>query len=80
MIPCKNHNDPDVTDCLGYADDRFTMDFDDVVPGEKLYWCENCGPRAHAMVELIHKAIENRPGFEEEFVAAMDAVEDGGDA
>jgi hypothetical protein len=76
MILCKNYDD-EAPGCLGMADDRYTMDFSDVEPGAKIYWCSACGPVAHAMDAAIQEAFETRPGFAEEFEEAIETVERG---
>lgn len=48
---CKDEGDR--PGCLGVADERYTMDFGDVEPGAKVYWCAYCGPEAHAMAEVM---------------------------
>ena len=70
MILCKNHDDA-VLGCLGMADDRYTMDFGDVEPGAKLYWCANCGPVMHAMVVALQDAFETRSDFADELQEAI---------
>lgn len=58
--------------CLGEADDRYTMYFDDI--GEPpIYWCAHCGPEANAMDKAITKALNTRgPEFKEKFREAID--------
>lgn len=59
--------------CLGIADSRFTMRFDDI--GEApIYWCSSCGAKAIAMNKALQQAFETRPGFFEELRAAVDEV------
>ena len=74
-ILCQNIKDPDAPWCLGVADARYTMDFSDVEPGSKVYWCAACGPKEKALEKAIMGAFETRSGFEEEFQEALDRVE-----
>ena len=75
MTPmCKNHGDPDAIDCVGFADDRYTMDFSDIgLP--PIFWCSVCGPEAHELEASIMIAFETRPGFAEEFERAIEKAE-----
>jgi len=61
----------DAPGCLRDADERYTMDFTDVGHGY-IYWCSKCGPIAHTLQANIEEAFVTRPGFEEEFRAAID--------
>jgi len=57
MDKCNDYGDPDVPECLGEPDDRFTMRFDDI--GERpLLWCSACGPRAKSMEEALTEALD----------------------
>jgi len=50
------------------------MDFGDVEPGAKIYWCAFCGPDAHAMNDALVEALEVRG---QEFVAEVsEAIDD----
>lgn len=69
---CRDHGDANVVDCLGVADDRYTMDFTDVEEGAYIYWCSMCGPRAHAWQALLDKALDERPGFAEDLKREID--------
>lgn len=59
--------------CLGIADSRFTMRFDDIQE-EPLYWCSCCGVQAQQMNEALQQAFETRPGFAEDLQKAMDQL------
>lgn len=77
-IMCKNFDDPDYPgDCLGIADDRYTMDFSDVEPGAKIYWCSRCGPGAQAIETAITEACEDDPSFAKRFEAAIEKAKRG---
>lgn len=75
MNMCKNYLDTTAPPgCRMLADERYTMLFDDI--GEKpIYWCGACGPLVMEIDALIDKAIETRPGFAEEFRAAIDEAQ-----
>ena len=75
-VMCRNYAD-EAPGCLGLADNRYTMDFDDVEPGAKIYWCSHCGPVAHAMDRAIQEACATRPGFAEELREAIDKAKRG---
>jgi hypothetical protein len=58
MTRCRDEKDPDVVGCLGEADPRYEMRFDDL--GEPpIQWCSACGPRAHAMNAALVEAIRD---------------------
>ncbi len=60
--------------CLGEADDRYTMRFDDI--GEApIHWCAACGPEAHAVNAALDHAFKTRPGFAKELERAIDEAE-----
>ena len=61
--------------CLGEADERFTMNFDDI--GEQpLHWCSNCGANAHAMNEALREAARKQGVvFVKRFSELVDAAE-----
>lgn len=62
--------------CQRDADERYTMDFTDVEADGFIYWCATCGPLAHAMESAINEAFATRPGFADEFAAAIKIAED----
>lgn len=66
---CRDYGDR--PGCLGEADERWTMRFDDI--GEKpIYWCAFCGPDAHAMGAALTEALETRgPEFATEVDEAI---------
>ena len=64
-------------ECDADADPCMDMDFTDVEPGAVLHWCTACGRGAHAMNAALSKAFETRPGFADELLAEIDAVERG---
>lgn len=75
MATCKDFGDPDVPECLGEADERYTMRFDDI--GEPpLHWCAFCGPRTQVLNEALQNAFATRVGFAGELEAAIDAVKE----
>jgi hypothetical protein len=74
MIMCQNYKDPDVPDCLGEADGRYTMDFTDVVPDGKIFWCSVCGPRAQELDAKLQKAFETQPDFAGKLEAEINKV------
>ena len=80
VLLCKNAYDPDVTWCKRMADPQYTMDFSDVKPGAKIYWCEVCGPQAHALDKRLNEAFKTCPGFAKRLQDAIDAVEEEDDA
>ena len=47
------------------------MRFDDIGE-EPIYWCTHCGKEAAAMDAAIQQAFAERPGFAEEFKAALE--------
>lgn len=57
--------------CLNVADPAYTMHFDEVEPGAVIHWCSACGPEAHKIQAAIEKAFRERPGFAEQFEAAI---------
>lgn len=58
--------------CLGVADPRYEMRFDDL--GEPpLQWCAACGPEACAINDALQRAFATRPGFAAELESALDA-------
>ena len=62
--------------CLGEANERFTMRFDDISE-EPLYWCAHCGADAIAMSDALNNALNTRGfAFAKKLSAAMDEVED----
>lgn len=61
--------------CLIEADDRYTMDFGDVEPDAKIYWCAACGPEAHAMNEAMKKMGIRDPNFARDLEEAIKAAE-----
>ncbi len=68
---CQDYGAPD---CLGTIDDRYTMSFADI--GQpSIYWCANCGPRAHSLNEALSKRFEEDPDFCEKLRAAIEEVE-----
>jgi hypothetical protein len=68
---CQNRGHRDV--CLEEPDERYTMNFDDI--GERpIYWCAYCGPESHRIAEQLKSLMEHRPGFQEEFEAAIEAA------
>jgi hypothetical protein len=71
------HNEGETDACLGEADESYTMNFSDVEPGAKLYWCSVCGPVAQALENAIVGAIESRPGFDHALEAALDEYDGG---
>lgn len=59
--------------CLGVADSRYTMYFDDI--GEPpIHWCRACGPDVHAVDKMLRGALATQPGFAKQLEAAIDAV------
>lgn len=78
---CRNFDDLDTPTmgaggCRKQSDPRFLMDFTDVEPGTYIHWCEDCGPKAHAMNELLQEAFATRgPEFAQELEAAIDNVQ-----
>lgn len=75
---CKNATEA-VPDCVGTADARYTMDFSDVKPGAKIYWCEVCGPVAHELDRRLNEALKTRPGFAKRLREAIDAAKEEDD-
>lgn len=74
MTLCRNYRDRDCVGCLGDADERYTMHFDDI--GEPpLFWCSFCGPGVHDMNAALEQALKTRPGFAEKLEAAINATE-----
>lgn len=59
--------------CLGKADPRYTMPFDDI-GRPSVYWCAFCGPEAHAMNAALSEALKD-DDFREEFQAAVKSAE-----
>jgi 20S proteasome alpha/beta subunit len=72
-VRCNDYGDR--PGCLGEADDRYTMRFDDIgMP--PLYWCAACGPQAHAINAALEKALTTRgPEFTTKLGEAIDAAE-----
>lgn len=71
---CKNEKDPTAPNgCLGIADSRYTMRFDDIGE-EPLYWCTFCGIQAEAMNKALLKAFKARPELAGELRKAIDEV------
>ncbi len=69
---CRDYGDR--PGCLGEADERYTMPFDDIGK-PPLYWCAFCGPQAHAMNDALTKAFATRgPEFVEELREAIDTA------
>lgn len=70
---CRGHGDR--PDCLGEADERFTMNFDDI--GESpLHWCARCGADARAMeAALLKTAREKGAPFVKRFSELIDEAE-----
>jgi hypothetical protein len=68
---CQNAADA-APGCVGIADARYTMDFSDVKPGAKIYWCEVCGPVAHEFDKRLNEALKTRPGFAKKLREAID--------
>jgi hypothetical protein len=60
--------------CHNYADSRYTMDFTDVKPGAYIYWCKECGPKMHAINDVLQDKLDNEPGFAEKLEAEMNKV------
>ena len=74
MTPGRCRGEGDRPGCLGIADERYTMRFDDI--GEApLHWCAACGPEAQAMNDALQSAFATRPGFAGELAAALDRQE-----
>ncbi len=67
-IVCRDYGNPG---CLGVPDERYTMDFSDVEPGAKIYWCTHCGPEAHAMADILENTIATRG---KEFTDKLDGL------
>ena len=56
--------------CLGEADPKYTMDFQEL---GKIYWCAFCGPEAHRMDKLLQEALDTRgPEFVKQFTNIID--------
>lgn len=70
---CRHYGD--APGCLRRADPYYTMDFGDVEPGAKIFWCSACGPRAEKLNEAIEAAFATRPNFQVEFQAAIEDAE-----
>ena len=72
---CNEYGDPDVSNCLGTPDPRYTMRFDEI--GEApILWCANCGPLAQAMDEEMTKAFAMDPeGFPAKLENAIENAE-----
>lgn len=61
--------------CLGQADERYTMRFDDIGE-EPLHWCSHCGPEVQAQLRTLERAFETRgPVFLAQFSDAIENVE-----
>lgn len=74
MTPGRCRDEGDRPGCLGVADDRYEMRFDDI--GEPpLQWCAACGPEAAAMNDALQAAFATRPGFAGELQTAIEAAE-----
>lgn len=58
-------------DCLGEADERYTMDFSDVEPGAKIYWCARCGRWAHEIDKVLVEKLHADPNFADKLEKAM---------
>jgi hypothetical protein len=67
---CRDHGER--PGCLGEADDRYTMRFDDI--GEPpLYWCARCGPEVAVINAALTEALETRgPEFQKELAGLID--------
>lgn len=65
---CKDYGRPG---CLTVPDERFTMRFDDIGMPPILF-CAFCGAEAKAIDAIIQKAFVERPGFAEDFKAAIE--------
>ncbi len=70
---CQDYLDPDVPGCLGEADERYTMSFEDIGEG-CIYWCSFCGPRAFVMEKVLDEGFK-QPGFAEALRVAVDQAE-----
>ena len=67
---CNDYGDRE--GCLGEADERYTMRFDDIGE-EPIYWCAFCGPTAHAMEQVIATALQERgPAFQKELTELIE--------
>jgi hypothetical protein len=75
VTPGRCRDEGDRPGCLGIADPRYEMRFDDI--GEApLHWCAACGPEAHAMSAALDVAFAvGGEAFKAELAAAIDAVE-----
>ncbi len=63
-------------ECGEPADERYTMNFEDVEPGRFLYWCAVCGIEAKKINALLEEALATRgPEFVEELEAAISEAE-----
>jgi hypothetical protein len=47
--------------CLREVDHRYTMNFDDVEPGARIYWCAHCGPEAQRINDLLMSFMQTAP-------------------
>ncbi len=73
MTACRDYGER--PGCLGEADERFTMRFDDLGK-PPIYWCAFCGPEAHAMTAALVAALETRgPEFVAEVAASIEKAE-----
>lgn len=61
--------------CLGAADERYTMRFDDI--GEPpIHWCAHCGAEAAQINDALTKAFQTGgEAFLDKFEAALDEAE-----
>ncbi len=72
MKLCRDYGE--APNCLGTIDERYTMSFADI--GQpSLYWCTNCGRRAHAVTAALSKRFEEDPDFGEKLRTAIEEVE-----
>lgn len=74
--PTRCNDDGQRPDCLGEADPAFTMDFDDVEKGAKIFWCSHCGAEARAMNDALVKAFKDDSSFARKFEKVLDEVEE----
>ncbi len=65
-------------DCGREADPKYTMSFEDIGKGF-IYWCDVCGPEAHAMDEALDKAFKERGAeFAEQLMTEIERAASGG--
>lgn len=60
--------------CRKEVDSRYTMDFSDVMPGERILWCSYCGPKAAAIDRELKERC-NDPMFVDKLRSLVESAE-----